>query len=227
MSLGNVGVIVSARTLSSRLPAKALLPLQGIPMVIFLLRRLRSTKRASLVFATTDLASDDELAELVEQEGVPVFRGSCNDLIARYSGAAAQFGFDAVARVTGDCPFVDGALVDWCLSEVSSDDDFDLATTKGSFPVGLDVEIYRSRRMTEVAERPDLSKQHREHLTLYFYHHRNAYAVRAILPPPNLPSSSRHFTVDTRADYDVANFLANSFDRLDFSIEMLVRTANA
>jgi spore coat polysaccharide biosynthesis protein SpsF len=227
MSLGKVGVIVSARTRSTRLPGKALLPLQGVPMVAFLLRRLRSMKMAALAFATTDLASDDELAALVGREGIPVFRGACDDLIARYSGAAAQFGFDSVARVTGDCPFVDGALVDWCIAAAQDGDDFDLATTKGSFPVGLDVEIYRSARMTEIARRSDLSEQHREHLTLYFYHHRDEFVVRTIPLPPGLPSSSRHFTVDTAADYDAASVLAQGFDRVDFPVDSLVRAANA
>ena len=44
------------------------------------------------------------------RENVGVFRGSETDLVARYVGAAKQFGLDTVARVTADCPFVDAEL---------------------------------------------------------------------------------------------------------------------
>jgi spore coat polysaccharide biosynthesis protein SpsF (cytidylyltransferase family) len=44
MKLGKIRVVVAARMSSMRLPGKALLPLQGMPMVLFLLRRLRPLK---------------------------------------------------------------------------------------------------------------------------------------------------------------------------------------
>jgi spore coat polysaccharide biosynthesis protein SpsF (cytidylyltransferase family) len=40
MKLGKIGVVVAARMSSMRLPSKALLPLQGVSMVLFPLRRL-------------------------------------------------------------------------------------------------------------------------------------------------------------------------------------------
>src|SRR5690348_5122118 len=105
--LGRTGIIVAARTGSSRLPGKALLPLNGMPMILFLLERLSPLKEARVAFATTRLESDDRLAAIVEEAGVPVFRGNAEDLVDRYVAAADHFGFDTVGRVTGDCPFVD------------------------------------------------------------------------------------------------------------------------
>jgi spore coat polysaccharide biosynthesis protein SpsF (cytidylyltransferase family) len=66
MKLGKIGVVVAARMPSMRLPGNALLPLQGVPMVLFLLRRLRPLKSAEVVLATTELAADDELACLFD-----------------------------------------------------------------------------------------------------------------------------------------------------------------
>jgi spore coat polysaccharide biosynthesis protein SpsF (cytidylyltransferase family) len=54
VTLGKVGVVVAARMASTRLPGKALLPLHGLPMAVFLLRRLRRTKMAEVIVATTD-----------------------------------------------------------------------------------------------------------------------------------------------------------------------------
>jgi spore coat polysaccharide biosynthesis protein SpsF len=66
MKLGKIGVVVAARMSSMRLPGRALLPLHGVPMVLFLLRRLRPLKSAEVVLATTELAADDELAVLFD-----------------------------------------------------------------------------------------------------------------------------------------------------------------
>jgi spore coat polysaccharide biosynthesis protein SpsF len=226
MTLGKIGIIVAARTNSSRLPGKALLPLCGMPMILFLLERLKGLRQAQTVFATTQLASDDRLADTVAAAGVPVFRGSANDLVARYSAAAAKFGFDTVGRVTGDCPFVNAEMVDNCLDQAATFDGFDLATTKGAFPVGLDIEMYPAFVMARLNAQTDLTENHREHLTLYMYENKNAFNVRSLRPPIAWPTSGRSFTVDTSSDYEQAAELVENFGDPSFSIQKLIeRTA--
>jgi spore coat polysaccharide biosynthesis protein SpsF len=225
MKLGKVGVIVAARTSSTRLPGKALLPLQGMPMLTFLLRRLRGLHSGAVVVATTDLPVDDELAALAAREKIGVFRGSESDLVARYVGAAKQFGLDTVARVTADCPFVDAELVDWCVARATDFDYFDLATTKGQFPVGLDVEIYGAEKMAALNASAELSSMEREHLTLYFYDHRGANLVRSIEQPDDLAAAAHKFTVDTAEDYSYARSLADRFDNPEFPIRELLKIA--
>jgi spore coat polysaccharide biosynthesis protein SpsF len=227
MKLGKIGVVVAARTSSMRLPGKALLPLQGMPMLTFLLRRLQGLQSGAVILATTDLAVDDELTALAAREKVGVFRGSESDLVVRYVGAAKQFGLDTVARVTADCPFVDAELVDWCLARAVEFDDFDLATTKGRFPVGLDVEIYHAETMATLHAKAPLSHVHREHLTLYFYDHRDSFSVRSIVPPPEWCSAPRSLTVDTASDYSYARSLAGQFEREDFRIPALLAAASS
>jgi spore coat polysaccharide biosynthesis protein SpsF len=225
MTLGRTGVIVAARTASSRLPGKALLPLQGVPIVLFLLRRLRPMRFGAVVLATTRRADDDKLARLVESEGIPVFRGAEEDLVARYVNATEHFGFDSVARVTADCPFVDAALVDLCLTSASNLGQFDLATTKGSFPVGLDVEIYPAALMAELHTQNKITMLQREHLTLHFYDHHDEFIIRRIDPPKAWPRTEMRFTVDTQADYEIAQKLAARFDRVDFPVGALLNEA--
>ena len=222
---GQVGIVVAARTSSSRLPGKALLPLGGLPMVIFLLRRLRGIQAGRVVLATTELPADDSLVAEVLAEGVPVYRGSEDDVVGRFVGAAAKFGFDLVGRVTADCPFVDAELVDWCINQSSRFGQYDLATTKGTFPVGLDVELYRADRLAALDAGTALSPQDREHLTLHFYANREAFEVKSIAPPPDWSPSERTFTVDTAADYATAVELVGLLGRNDFSIPALLELA--
>ena len=225
MMPGRVGIVVAARSSSSRLPGKALLPLGGVPMLVFLLRRLRGLRTGRVVLATTNLPADDALEAAAIAEGVSVYRGSEDDLVARFVGAAAIFGFDIVGRVTADCPFVDAELVDWCVSQSCSLGRYDLATTKGKFPVGLDVELYHADRMAALDAGTALSSEDREHLTLHFYNHREAFVVKSIAPPSNWTRSDRAFTVDTPADYALAVDIVGTLGRNDFSIRALLEAA--
>lgn len=226
MQLGKVGIIVAARTNSRRLPGKALLPLAGHPMILYLLARLKPVQGASVIFATTQLESDDEIARVVAQAGVPVFRGSADDLVARHVAAAEMFGFDTVGRVTGDCPFVNAQMVDFCLKQAEGLDAFDLASTKGAFPVGLDIELYSAPVMARLNAQADLTESHREHLTLYMYNN-DRFAIRQLHPPADWPATARSFTVDTRTDYDQAAALAGQFDGPDIPIKDLIERAAA
>lgn len=206
MMNGRMGVVVAARTGSSRLPGKALMPLAGIPMVAFLLRRLAPARRAdALILATTDLPADDCLADLAAAEGIAVYRGSSPDVVARYVGAAEAFQLDWVARVTADCPFVDARLLDTCFAACDDGEAFDLASTKTRFPVGIDVEIYSAARMAEAYRSGQMDAADREHLTKYFYDRPDRFALRLIEPPPEWrPRGPQSYTVDTQADYQAA-----------------------
>lgn len=225
MTLGKVGIVVAARTSSTRLPGKALLPLHGLPMAVFLLRRLRGVRGGTVILATTDLPADNQLADAIRAEGVPVFRGADADVVARYVGAARQFGFDTIARVTADCPLLDAELVDGCIDQAAGFDRFDLATTKGKFPVGLDVEIYRAELMAELDGGNRLTEQDREHLTLHFYDHCDEFSIRPITPPEGWAQTSRHFTIDTPADYENAKALVARIGRADFPVPMMLEAA--
>ena len=66
--------IVQARTSSSRLPGKVLMPLNGKPMIVYLLERLRRCSRVDrIVMATSTEEGDNELCDKVKQSGFLCF----------------------------------------------------------------------------------------------------------------------------------------------------------
>ncbi len=195
-------------------------------MILFLLRRLAPSRQAdSVLLATTDLASDDELAETAEAAGFLVFRGAQNDVVRRYVEAAAMHGFDHVVRVTGDCPFVDAESLDYCIEQARALAPFDLATTKGHFPVGIDYEIYPASRMAALDRSGVLDAEDREHLTLHLYRRRKDYRL-VELESPKKWCSAQSFTVDTSQDFARAQALVAAFNGGSFSIENLVGLSN-
>ena len=82
--------IVQARSSSSRLPGKVLLPIGAKPMILHQLQRLRRCRRLDrLVLATSDDNSDDTLADVVSAAGFSVFRGDLQDVLERFRSCAA------------------------------------------------------------------------------------------------------------------------------------------
>jgi spore coat polysaccharide biosynthesis protein SpsF len=221
------GVIIAARTNSKRLPGKALLPIENLPMITFLIRRIVRTKLAGkVIFATTCLPEDDELSNVVEKEGIPVFRGANEDVVGRYVAAADAYEIPYVVRVTGDCPFVDNETLDYCLDKCNRIHAFDLATTKKHFPVGIDYEIYNAAVIKKLHAGKLLDESHKEHLTKYFYDYPGLFAVEQIEPADRWKFKDATFTVDTQKDYDLARHLAEQFSSIHFSVTDLIKAAS-
>jgi len=114
-------IIVMARIGSSRLPGKVLLPLGGAPILAHLLTRLRSVNSAdAVVVATSDMARDEQIVEVCQRLGVPVFRGSEIDTMDRFYRTAEAFNADIAVRVTADCPLIDPATVDLVIHTIEN-----------------------------------------------------------------------------------------------------------
>lgn len=108
------GILLSVREKATRFPGKVLKPLgAGTNVTQFLLRRLKTSARASaVVLATSDDPRDAVLGEIAADEGIACFKGSADDKLRRYRDAARKYGFDFVVIVDGDDPFVSISHID-------------------------------------------------------------------------------------------------------------------
>jgi spore coat polysaccharide biosynthesis protein SpsF len=177
-----VVAIVQARTGSRRLPRKSLAPILGCPLLELMLERVQRAKTLDeVVLATTTLARDDELAAIARQRGVSVFRGSEQDVLARYAGAAAQANAELVVRLTADCPLIDPDVIDRVVrvAQRTLGEAVDLVTNAPrsgrTYPDGMDVEALAAQTLTRLA-RIATGAPDREHVTLRlhrapFHHH--------------------------------------------------------
>ncbi len=198
----NYGLVVSGRMGSSRLPGKAIKPLMNIPMILFLLGRLKTSAiKNQIVFATTNLREDNDLADMVSQQGYQVFRGENQDVAKRLLDVAKKYHFEYVCRITGDCPFVDFGLVEHCILESDKQGAFHLSTTKGVFPQGLDCEIFHAPTLQALYDQKALTEFDKEHVTAYFYEHQELFDVFQIPLLESYDIKGTSFTVDTKEDY--------------------------
>ena len=164
--------IVQARTSSSRLPGKVLLPIGNKPMVLYQLERIQRCIRLDrVVLATSDHASDDILADLVSAAGFNVFRGDLDDVLERFRACSAQEQATTIVRLTGDCPLSDPALIDELVMAFTNGGWDYLANCADekqlSVPDGFDAEVFRAELLERAALEAQLPSD-REHVTPWF-----------------------------------------------------------
>src|SRR5262245_41592575 len=86
-------VVIQARTNSSRLPGKVLMPLARAPLLTRLIERVTAAQtRFELVVATTTNLDDDGIRSLCRSIGVRCFSGHPTDLLDRHYQAAINLG---------------------------------------------------------------------------------------------------------------------------------------
>ena len=207
-----VAAIIQARMASTRLPGKVLLDINGKPMLLRLIERLRYSKFIDkIIVATSTNKEDDAIYEFLLNHNTDVFRGSQNDVLNRYYEAAKFFKVDIIVRITADCPLLDPYVMDKVI-EVFVNGKKTIVTNAGidpakrTYPRGLDVEVF-SFTSIENANTYAIKDFEREHVTPYFY--KLTEEVQHIEYESDL--SSYRLTVDTREDMDLIQIIYNHF----------------
>lgn len=195
--------VIQARTGSTRLPGKVLLPLLGEPLLGHVVRRTRAaTLVADVVIATTTLPADDPIIELGASIGCEVVRGSEMDLLSRYLVAAHATGAERVVRITSDCPLIDPSLIDDVVAALDRDaaDYASNSLPPRTYPRGLDTEVVTLAAL-EAADREDRDPASREHATPWIRSHPDRF--RLVRVAADVDRSAHRWTVDTPEDYEL------------------------
>ena len=197
----SVVAIIQARSGSSRLPNKVMRDINGSSLISILLRRLNQSKRIDkLVLATTTSNADNLLVAHVKSLGFDVYRGSENDVLARYYEAAKKFKAKYVVRITGDCPLVDASLVDSLIEKFFEKKlDYISNSNPPSFPDGLDAEMFTLETL-ERTQKLAKKKFDREHVTPFI---RDSGLFKTFCIRNDEDRSMHRWTVDENADLEV------------------------
>ena len=159
-------VIVQARYDSTRLPGKVLKTLGKTTVLQHVLRRCKMIPSVDIIVcATTTGTRENAIAEIAEEEGVDVFRGSETDVLSRYHGAAEAAEADIIMRVTSDCPLIDPRICEDVLSLQRSEvADYSCNNMPPSWPHGLDCESFTMAALDAAYRQAD-NAYDREHVT--------------------------------------------------------------
>jgi len=207
-------VIVQARMTSTRLPGKVLADVAGRPLLAQQLSRLKECQAVDeIIIATTSNSSDDPVAELARREGVMAFRGSEQDVLSRFVGAARASGADIVVRVTADCPLIDPAVTASVIEELTghaSECDYASNVIERTYPRGLDVEAFFYDTLLRM-DRLGRSQSAREHVTVVARSERKElFLCRSVTDKED--NSDLRWTVDTERDLALVRSLYEALD---------------
>ena len=221
----SVIAIIQARMGSERLPQKVMLDIAGQSMLERVVRRVQRSRLIDrVVVATSVNPADDQIVSAAESWSVLATRGSEDDVLARFAGAASILQPDVVVRVSADSPFVDPEVCDLVVASfLNAEPPVDYASNKlePTFPLGLDVEAF-SREALARAARDAIEPFERSHVTVHMYQNPDRFRLL-----PVVDDADRHswrWTVDTPEDLEFARAV---FERLgggnDFSWREVVQ----
>jgi spore coat polysaccharide biosynthesis protein SpsF len=216
------GVLVQARVSSTRFPGKVLADLEGKPVVLRVMERVRRIRADFAAVVTSEDASDDALCGVLRGAGIEVFRGALEDVLGRYHKAAVRWGLDVVARVTADSPLIDRRLVDRALERLVREGRDAGFVAPATVPDGFRFNVLTLKALRTADERAELASE-REHVVPYLWNHPDEFSV--FYEEGAGSPSDPHFSVDYPEDLALVREV---WKRLypgnpDFSMEDVLR----
>ncbi len=217
-------IIIQARTGSKRLPRKVLAELAGRTVLEYVIRRCRQSKNSSkVIVATSALPEDDAVAQLAAFLETPVYRGSENDVLLRYTEAARYFDATVLIRITADCPLIDPAFIDRVV-DIYRQAPVDYVFVQG-YPDGVGAAelLTLSALERSLAEtRPD-ETYYREHVMTYILNHPEKFSLHIEDAPSAFLKPEIHLSVDESDDLEIVRRICGHFaPRLDFHTEEIM-----
>ncbi len=199
MSESTVVVVVQARMDSCRLPGKIAASLNGLPLLGRVVRRLQAAEAhfpwgLRVLVATTTNPADDATVSLCNDLRVDFFRGSENDVLARYLAATAGFGDDqTIVRATADNPlYCPQRTAKVMLNHLAAGADY-TSIENLSYVVPEVMQVGALRGMARRATSPFCH----EHVTPYFRQHPEEFRVTRLPPTWEGLRPEIRLTVDT------------------------------
>ena len=222
-----VRVVLQSRVASSRLPAKAMLTINGFPLVTLAALRAAMSDY-ELVVATSISRADDAIFSACNFKKINVMRGPEDDVLSRFLQASSDLAdSDVLVRLTADNVLPDGNFIRSAVNSFLNSDLLYMSTVwpNDGLPYGLSCEVFLVRTI-RVANEAQLSAADREHVTPWV---RRTYGVTPFPNSKRTPSWSHlRVTVDTIDDYirmerafrDVEDPVSESWEAIANKLEL-------
>jgi|SRR5690606_33370892 len=208
--MSKIGVIIQARTGSTRLPNKVVLPFYNESSILdILIQKLLYFKdRYKIVLATTDAQEDKILVDLAKKYGIAYYVGDQLDVLQRFIEAAAEFNIDTIVRICSDNPFLDTGFIQDLIEYFKRHSGLDYLSFKNhngtpaiKTHLGLFAEIVTLDALKRVQQQTN-EKLYKEHVTNFVYGNPNDFKVHLLKMPDYLVQrDDLRFTIDDPDDF--------------------------
>lgn len=198
-----VAVVIQCRLGSKRLPGKALLPLNTIPMARHVMHIVKNIEAERYILAC-DYSSYETLKPLSILEGFECVQGDEDDVLSRFCKVINESPIEnpikVIVRVTADNPFIFVDAANASIHRYFELLEPDYFTFTG-LPVGSGVELLNAKSLL-LAEELTKDPYDREHVGPALYRHEDKFkCIRE--PSPHLWYAPEiRTTVDNKEDYE-------------------------
>lgn len=222
MSALNFIIGIQARTTSTRLPNKVLLPIKGKSI----LQRIVNTCKSSAdnINKTFPKSKEDNRRDSAHVDvvvicpfndslknhirGVDIIEGPENDVLGRYIIAANKYNPDFIVRITADCLSIPDYVISRHIKRaIIRKYHYITNTIERTEREGFDCEVL-SRKLLDYLDKNAKSPHHREHVTSYIYE-----AAKLNIRP--FPFPDFPFDICSVIDKMDLSFIKTSIDTLE------------
>ncbi|MBC8488805.1 MAG: hypothetical protein H8D45_22515 [Bacteroidetes bacterium] len=227
------GIVIQARSSSSRLPKKLLLPFFGLKSIIdILLINFKTYLHGEydIVLATSNNKQDDIFVDIADKYKMKLYRGPETDVLQRIINAADNYGFKNIIRVCPDNPIFDiKGTVELLKYHLKYDNDYTGYQLKGYLPsikshMGFWGEIVSLSALRRVHSETN-KKIYLEHVTNYIYNHSEKFKV-CFRDAPEVVYSREdiRLTVDTKEDFFLMQEIYQRLlkENIAFEVEQII-----
>jgi len=197
--MSKIVAIIQARMGSTRLPGKVLMDIEGKPMLVRVIERVKESKLVNTTIVAMPRKDYYELAPLAVRYGNGYSLGSENDVLGRYYKSVYP-NWDIIVRITSDCPLIDPKVVDKAI-QYYLNNEYEYIDTIGTYPDGLDTEVFSYNILKETYLRAT-DAYDREHVTPYMIKNFNVGKLES-----GQDFSKYHWSVDTAEDLEFVRWV--------------------
>ncbi len=201
------GIIIQARSGSSRFPKKIFYKINNYSLLEILILRLKKIKNIPIYLAIPNNENNHNLKrfkKICAKYNVILFQGSKNNVLSRFYHCSKMYNIENIIRITSDCPLVDPSIINKMIEIYKSKNyDYFSNTLIPSFPDGLDVEIFKFNTIKK-SFKDNYSLNAKEHVT---YDIKKDYLFKKGNFLNNIDTSDTRLTVDYKNDIKNIKFL--------------------
>ena len=211
--MGKTGIVITARTWSSRLPNKCLQIINGKEALAICIEHCMRQKDHEVFLAIPEDQRDDQILGIAQRYGVRVYRGDDESPLHRIYHAALQFGLSNVVRITADDILIDAGLL---LSQVrfheNGDNDY---TDMRRLPSGTAGEVIRTSALARIVQ--EIGDKPVEHITYQILKSEFKFRCREYYPPRDYQNGEGiRLEIDYYEDLQVVRTLFASLSHRKF-----------
>lgn len=225
------GILIQARTGSSRLPNKIVLPFYGDKSILDLIieKLIVFEEDYRIILCTTTSKKDDVMELFAQKFGISIFRGSENNVLKRFVEASNHYKIKNIVRVCADNPFLDVEGIKALMTKFKEGIDVDYCSYKNKFGVpiikthiGLYAELVSTNSLNRALQQTN-NELYLEHVTNYVYGNPNKFKVELYpISDEKLNNENLRFTVDDQLDFDNLSKLYEKHIYFDMDISKTV-----